>query len=255
MTVLAAFLLTAALIAALKGNVPWALAGFMAALLLLSPTVFLVLLLVGVGVVLSEQSPLNAMQFHESVLDAVDRVLSWDLPDTGAARRAIDRGRSAGRRRLTPRPPHTAAASSCIFSSTRRSTMTCTCCQPLSTDQRIAYPAATLRGGLPVPRRARHLHVRPDTLVGLHRRVLGVLRAEQRRLLLRITEAMTTDSAVVRYPIRCLIGESSHGQDSRGDAQAGARGKVDAFGQDARRSSPVCGCGAADCLHMEGPAG
>jgi hypothetical protein len=48
MTVLAAFLLTAALIAAVTGALPWDLAGLMAALLLLSPTLFLVLLLVGV---------------------------------------------------------------------------------------------------------------------------------------------------------------------------------------------------------------
>jgi len=54
------------------------------------------------------------------------------------------------------------------------------------------------------------------------------------RYLLRITKAMTTDNALVRYPIISLIGESVHGKDGRSHTQAGARWSIDAGGQDAR---------------------
>lgn len=40
---------------------------------------------------------------------------------------------------------------------------------------------------------------------------------------------MTTNNAVVRYPIRSLIGESLHGQVGRSRPQAGARRAVDMF--------------------------
>jgi hypothetical protein len=49
MTVLAAFLLVASLTGILFGSIRWSLVALMGALLLLSPTVFLVLLLVGGG--------------------------------------------------------------------------------------------------------------------------------------------------------------------------------------------------------------
>jgi len=49
MTVIAAFLLVASVTGILFGSLRWSLVALMAALLLLSPTVFLVLLLVGGG--------------------------------------------------------------------------------------------------------------------------------------------------------------------------------------------------------------
>ena len=72
--------------------------------------------------------------------------------------------------------------------------------------------------------------------------------------LLRITKSMTTNTALVRYPISSLIGELVHGQDGRSYTQAGARWSVDAGGQDARAGGQRRGRGTADGVHMEGPS-